>query len=188
MHVPFMQAILSVAPVAWSDAGALLLVAAMVLVVMEVFKLVRSSVVAHVRQDTGARRAVHLGVERLFSAFLLSVGLGLFLLWTVYLERGAFPGGLSGYLQSVAPTIHLIAGFLMSIVALAAGVGVWRRTPWGRGMALFATGLLTYAALNFSGWALHNNPLLLIPVVVMLIVTGLGVPYLLHRIGKGTHG
>jgi P-type Ca2+ transporter type 2C len=187
MHVPFMQAILSVAPVAWSEAGALLLVAAIVLVVMEIFKLVRSSVVAHVRQDTAARRAVHLSFERLFSAFLLSVGLGLFVLWAVYLERGTFPGGLSGYPQPDAPIIYLVAGFLMSIVALAAGVGVWLRTHWGHGMALFATGLLTYAALNFSGWALHNNPLLLIPVVMMLIVTGLGVPYLLHRIGKGTH-
>jgi hypothetical protein len=47
MHVPFMQAILSVAPVAWSDAGALLLVAAMVLVVMEVFKLVRRPLTPH---------------------------------------------------------------------------------------------------------------------------------------------
>jgi hypothetical protein len=119
--------------------------------------------------------------EQLLSVFLVADGLMILVIWATSLAHGAFPVGVMVYQEGNYPILDLIAELLMAALALTAGVSLWLRTPWSRGMALFVLGALAYASINSSGWALHEDPVLLLPLIANLVAVFLFAPYLLHR-------
>ncbi|MCG8352740.1 MAG: hypothetical protein MI924_33670 [Chloroflexales bacterium] len=119
--------------------------------------------------------------EQLLSVFLVADGLMILVIWATSLAHGAFPAGLMVYQEGNYPILHLIAELLMAALALTAGVSLWLRLPWSRGMALCALGALAYATINSTGWALRKDPGLLLPLIANLVAVILVVPYLLHR-------
>ena len=89
---------------------------------------------------------------RPIAAFLVLAGIAVFAIWGVNLAGGAFATGLFVYRDGNYPILHLAAEFLM------AGIALWANVRWGRGLALFALGMLAYSGINSLGWALYNDP------------------------------
>lgn len=101
---------------------------------------------------------------------------GVVAFWALVLSRGAgWSEGLLVYQNGNIPLFHLVAELAMAVV-VAVGLVGWRgRRTWGPPLALVGAGMFGYSAINSMGWAIHNDPVLAVPMVVSL----LGVPLLL---------
>jgi hypothetical protein len=113
--------------------------------------------------------------ERWLGALLAGEGCALMGMWAQSLKAGAFRNGLITYQDGNYPVLHLSAEGLMGGALTAAGFGLWTRARWGRQVALFALGLLSYSSINSSGWALHNKPVLAIPMGLTLATAAMGI-------------
>ncbi len=118
--------------------------------------------------------------RRLPAAFFLLDGIGILAIWALSLRDGAFAQGLLAFQDGNYPLLHLTAESLMGVLAIVAGLGLWRGAAWGRGMALLASGALAYSAINSAGWALYHDPVLAVPMAVTLLGVLLTLPHLLR--------
>lgn len=112
---------------------------------------------------------------------------GVFAIWMASLSEGAFEEGLLTYqLQGTVPAYHLVAEATMASVTLL-GLGAhWAGRRWGNGVLLLGLGMMSYAAVNSLGWALHNDPWTAVPMIATLALTLLALPFLLHLGPLGT--
>jgi hypothetical protein len=124
--------------------------------------------------------------ERIFSALIALDGLAILALWVVSLTSGAFGGiaGLFVYQEGNFPILHIIAEVLMGTLALVSGIGLMRRKPWARGLALAALGMLGYSSINSAGWPIRNDPSLLAPMVATLTLVLLSLPVMLRGLRR----
>ena len=118
---------------------------------------------------------------RLIAAFLVLAGIAVFAIWGMNLAGGAFANGLFVYGDGNYPILHLAAEFLMAGITLAGAIGWWAGIRWGRGLTLFGLGMFVYSSINSLGWALYNNPLVAIPMILTLSVAAFAVPYLMRH-------
>lgn len=103
-------------------------------------------------------------VERQSGWFYLVVGFAVGGLWLASLP-GAFEDGVLTYAGTEdvgnIPIFHLVAELTMAVTALGAGWALHREAQHARTLAYLASGMLTYSAINSSGWLLHNQPVVL---------------------------
>lgn len=66
--------------------------------------------------------------------------------------------------------VHLVAEFLMATLPAVGVVAWWIGRRWGAKILVLGLGAVIYASLNAVGWALANNPLLAIGMVIGLII------------------
>jgi branched-subunit amino acid permease len=96
--------------------------------------------------------------------------LALFALWGVSLATGhAWERGLFAYQDGNVPVFHLVAELSMAVVMLVGLLAWWRRREWGPLLALVAAGMFGYSGVNSMGWALHNDPVLPVPMGLSVI-------------------
>ena len=126
---------------------------------------------------------------RATGALLALAGLGSFGLWIASLARGAFgelPAGLFVFRDGSYPAFHLAAEALMGTAGIAGGVALWRGARGSRGLALLAMGMFAYAVVNNGGWAVRDDPSLLIPMGATLLLVVVTAPGLIW--GRASQG
>ncbi len=115
-------------------------------------------------------------------AFLLILNsLALFILWPVILSTGVFAGGLMAYQpQGTVPGLFVLADLLTAAVVIGGGAALWAGAKWADKVTLLGLGMFVYSSISSLGWCLHNQPILALPKVSMLLVAALVVPKLLR--------
>jgi hypothetical protein len=79
------------------------------------------------------------------------------------------------------PIFHLVAELFMAVLPAVGAVAWWRGVRWGPAMVLFGFGTWIYAVANAVAWAVVNDPVVLTPMLLSLVVAGLfGTPLLLR--------
>jgi hypothetical protein len=115
---------------------------------------------------------------------LVVLSLAIYVIWALNLAAGAFSEGILVPDTSTGlPIFHLTAEFLMVTVTLIGAVGLCTGTRWGRGVTLVGLGMFTYAAINALGWAVVNDPVQGIPMVLTVVLAVFAVPHLIRREG-----
>ncbi len=105
-----------------------------------------------------------------------------FQIWAIKLVEDSFRTGLLTYQpQGTVPIGSMIGDLLMAATTLVGITGWWARAPWGRGMTLLGLGMFTYASMTSLGRALHDDPVLSIPMILTLLIASFAVPYLLRQ-------
>jgi len=134
--------------------------------------------------DASARPATREPLPRLGPVLLLLLALdalGVIGIWTLSLRRGAFEEGLFTFqLQGNVPIFHLAAELGMALVTLVALAGWAAGRAWARPLLPFALGMLSYAAVNSLGWALHNDAATAAPMVATLVLAALTMGVLIR--------
>jgi len=101
-------------------------------------------------------------------------------IWIASLRRGAFEQGLFTYqLEGNVPIFHLAAEFGMALATLVAIAGWAAGRPWARPLLPFALGMLSYAAVNALGWALHNDVTTAAPMLLTLALAAVAMAKLI---------
>lgn len=128
-------------------------------------------------------------LKQVLLVLLLIDSLAVFGIWVMNLTGGAFPNGVFvGQEEISLPILHLIAEFLMAATTLVGVIGIWRRKPWAKGITLLGLGMFTYSAINSMGWAILNDPVQAIPMVVTILVVLAAVPVLIESKKKNNLG
>lgn len=105
-----------------------------------------------------------------------------FQIWAMKLAQGSVRKGLLTYqAQGAVPIGTMIGDLLMAGTTLVGITGWWARAPWGRGVTLLGLGMFTYASVTSLGRALHDDPVLSIPMILTLLIALFAVPYLLRQ-------
>ena len=104
-----------------------------------------------------------------------------FQIWAMKLARGGLEGLLTYQVQGVVPIGFMIGDLLTAGTTLVGITGWWARAPWGRGVTLLGLGMFTYASMTSLGQALHDDPVLSIPMILTLLIALFAVPYLLRQ-------
>jgi len=136
-------------------------------------------------ERAGRERRPRLGPVLLVLLALDAVGvIGL---WIVSLRQGAFERGLFPYqLEGTVPIFHLAAEFGMALATLFAVAGWAAGRAWARPLLPFALGMLSYAAVNALGWALHNDVTTALPMLATLVLAVLTMAMIIGA-GARTH-
>ena len=120
--------------------------------------------------------------DKMLAALMILFSVGIFTLWTMNLLNGAFADGLFTYqLEGNIPIFHLVAEGLMAIVTLIGAVGLLARRRWAVSVLIFGLGWFSYSAINSMGWAVANDITQGIPMAASLVVTLVGLPFLVRR-------
>ena len=140
--------------------------------------------------DVPERRATREPLPHLGPVLLPLLALdavGVIGIWIASLRRGAFEKGLFTYqLEGNVPIFHLAAELGMALVTLVAVVGWAAGRAWARPLLPFALGMLSYAAVNSLGWALHNDVATAAPMLATLVLAALTMAVLIGA-GARTH-
>lgn len=119
-------------------------------------------------------------LPRLLVLLLAADALGVLVIWTISLRRGAFADGAFAYqLEGTVPFFHLLAEVGMAVVALVGAAAWLAGARWSVPVLTFAAGMLSYGAVNAFGWAIHNDPAMVLPMGLTLL---LAVWLLAHRV------
>lgn len=111
--------------------------------------------------------------------------LWVFIIWPIDLMSGAFMFGLLTPLSERSiPVFQLAAELLMAVVTLTGTIGWLRSAAWGRSITLFGLGMFCFWAVNSLGWALLNNTVLALPMVVTLALSASALPALVGENGR----
>jgi hypothetical protein len=120
-------------------------------------------------------------IKKAVLILLVIASLGVFIIWGMNLAGGAFPEGIFvGSQETSLPIFHLVAEFLMAVVALIGVFGIWRRKSWGNGLTLFGMGMFTYSAINSMGWTILNDPIQSIPMGITLVIVIAAIPLIIR--------
>jgi len=105
----------------------------------------------------------------------------IFVIWALNIFSGAFPNGLfTGQREVSLPFMHLSAELLMAGITLVGVLGLFYGRIWARGITLFGLGMFTYSAINSMGWAILNDPIQAVPMVITILLAIVVVPPLLY--------
>jgi len=107
------------------------------------------------------------GVGLVFSAwYALIVGALMIVQWAFFLATGQVPE-----LQSEPYRIafHLVGEAVTAIALIGAGIGLLRRRPWGRSVALIAYGLLVYTMIVSPGYFAQSGDWLFVGMFTLLL-------------------
>lgn len=141
------------------------------------------------RFDPSRRAATREPLPRLGPVLLVLLALdaaGVIGIWIASLRQGAFEQGLFTYqLEGNVPIFHLAAEFGMALATFFAVAGWAADRAWARPLLPFALGMLSYAAVNSLGWALHNDVATAAPMLATLVLAALTMTLL---IGAGALG
>ena len=108
-------------------------------------------------------------LEIISGIFSISAGTITALLWIIVLLRKK---GIRFIEHPFERLYHVIAEFIMSILAIVGGIALILQLTWGLYLFLFAMGLILYAIVNAIGiYGKKNYKMLLIVLVISAILT-----------------
>jgi hypothetical protein len=121
-------------------------------------------------------------VRLILLVLLIADSVAVFEIWAIKLAQGSFRKGLlTCQLQGTVPIGNMLGDLLMAATTLVGITGWWARAPWGRGVTLLGLGMFTYASMTSLGHALHDDPVLSIPMILTLLIAVFALPYLLRQ-------
>ncbi len=121
-------------------------------------------------------------VRLILLVLLIVDSVAVFQIWAIKLAQGSFRKGLLTYQTlGTVPIGNMLGDLLMAATTLVGITGWWARAPWGRGVTLLGLGMFTYASMTSLGQALHDDPVLSIPIILTLLIAMCAVPYLLRQ-------
>jgi len=134
------------------------------------------------RCPTVVSMKMRLWIRLILLVLLIVDSAAVFQIWAIKLAQGSFRRGLLTYqLQGAVPIGSMLGDLLMAATTLVGITGWWARAPWGRGVTLLGLGMFTYASMTSLGHALHDDPVLSIPMILTLLIAIWAVPYLLRQ-------
>jgi len=108
-------------------------------------------------------------LEIISGIFSISAGTITALLWIIVLLRKQ---GTRFIEHPFERLYHVIAEFIMSILAIVGGIALILQLTWGLYLFLFAMGLILYAIVNAIGiYGKKNYKMLLIVLVISAVLT-----------------
>jgi len=108
-------------------------------------------------------------LEIINGVFTLSAGTMTFVLWVIVILKKQ---GHKFIEKSFERLFHIIAEFMMSIVAIVSGIGLLLRQIWALPVFFLAMGLILYAIVNAIGiYGEKKNRLLTLTLISSAIIT-----------------
>lgn len=109
------------------------------------------------------------------AVFMIVMGLGIILIWSADILRGAFrdQGRLTDWRNEGGDLMwpHLLAEYLTGFALIAGGIGLWIPYPGSLPLAYASLGALFYTSLNSHAWVLADRSRLMygVPMGIGLI-------------------
>ena len=118
-------------------------------------------------------------IRFLLKIFFVLTGLYIFAFkaWTFYLNVP--PDSYFSFRDGSLPIFELV---LYVFTGLACWISAWslqRNASWENGWCMFTFGLLLYGSLNSMGPAIYQNPVRVIPMVIIILVVLQSFPFLI---------
>jgi len=111
--------------------------------------------------------------HRIKALFCILVGISMVALWTMLLVTNLVPELIPTPYTTIT---HISAETLTGICLIISGIGLLRGSAWANRFFLFASGLLTYAAVQATGYYIdHPAPVFVILFVILVVIVAVFV-------------
>lgn len=107
---------------------------------------------------------------KLPAAYSIAVGVLMLAQWAFFLLTGQVPELQTAPVQTA---FHLAAEGLTALALIAAGIGLLRRAPWARSLALLALGMLIYTLIQSPGYFAQQQTWPLVAMFAVLLLLAL---------------
>jgi hypothetical protein len=102
--------------------------------------------------------------------FYILVGLLIIAQWSVSLVMGGVP---EVHTEPIRLAFHLAAEFFTALSLLVSGIALIQGKMWGRGLGLFASGMLAYTVIVSPGYFAQRGQWPLLGMFIILLVLDL---------------
>ncbi len=100
---------------------------------------------------------------KLIAGYSIFLGISVLGMWGLILTTEVVPEG------ALELTFHLISECLMALAALAAGILIYRKNRYGKGLGIAAHGMALYSVLNAMGYYAERGETLF-PLLFLLLM------------------
>lgn len=107
---------------------------------------------------------------RFVTWFFILVGLLIIAQWSVSLVMGGVP---EVHTEPIRLAFHLAAEFFTALSLLVSGIALIQGKMWGRGLGLFASGMLAYILIVSPGYFAQRGQWLLLGLFIILLILDL---------------
>ncbi|WP_105616291.1 hypothetical protein [Vallitalea okinawensis] len=106
-------------------------------------------------------------MKKLVGVYSVLLGISIMGLWTMLLTTGNVPELDT---EPICLYFHLTAEILMGILLVLSGIGLIKKSRWGKSLFVLSTGMVIYSVINAAGYYANNSEWTMVIMFMVILV------------------